>query len=566
MKILKSNIMVLGLAAMSALTLGTACSEDFLDVESKTESSTQTFYRNENDAWRALMGCYAGWRHTSSRAGDASMSFYLASTIMSDEAYGASDNADGRSPQVLDRFDQTQSPADQNILLGIWKQYYAGVYRCNELITREDQIEWEPNSANRKLYIGEARALRGLLYFDMVRLWGHIPLFLEPSAENRAQADPAEVFAAIVDDLKFAAENIPADANLTEDANGRITRYAAKAMLARVYLFYTGYYGKEPGYTDASGKTTGTLTKAEALAGLQDVIGSRRYGLVDEFKNLWPGASLVALTGDKVGWDTDKSTYAGDANKEVILSMKFTPTSTWSGPYDGCVWLVMMGMRNLNFPPCGQGWGFATVCPSYMAKFENGDPRLKASVTDLIGEGVDTYPGNDFQGAVNDWREYTGYTIKKYCPLRYSQDKTGTNPSGTGDMQLDNVQPYVLMRYADVLLMAAELGAPEAQSYFDQVRARSGRPSVALTHESLMNERAVELAYESIRYWDLLRQGVDVMADAVVASGGHVKNGGRDGNVTFDRAKIVATRGLSQIPNDQITLSNGVLKQNDGWK
>ena len=138
MKILKSNIMVLGLAAMSALTLGTACSEDFLDVESKTESSTQTFYRNENDAWRALMGCYAGWRHTSSRAGDASMSFYLASTIMSDEAYGASGNADGRSPQVLDRFDQTQSPADQNILLGIWKQYYAGVYRCNELITRED--------------------------------------------------------------------------------------------------------------------------------------------------------------------------------------------------------------------------------------------------------------------------------------------------------------------------------------------------------------------------------------------------------------------------------------------
>ena len=80
-----------------------------------------------------------------------------------------------------------------------------------------------------------------------------------------------------------------------------------------------------------------------------------------------------------------------------------------------------------------------------------------------------------------------------------------------------------------------------------------------------MAERARELAFEGIRYWDLLRQGVEVMADAVVASAGSVQNGGSPAQVSYNRNKIIATKGLSQIPNDQIILSNGVLKQNPGW-
>ena len=125
------------------------------------------------------------------------------------------------------------------------------------------------------------------------------------------------------------------------------------------------------------------------------------------------------------------------------------------------------------------------------------------------------------------------------------------------------------MRYADVLLMAAELGSANAQNYFDQVRARSGRGSIALNHDNLMEERAREFAFESIRYWDLMRQAnggdVTALADAVIASGGSVLNGGHAATVSYDRAKILRTKGLCQIPGDQITLSNGVLKQNPGW-
>lgn len=84
-----------------------------------------------------------------------------------------------------------------------------------------------------------------------------------------------------------------------------------------------------------------------------------------------------------------------------------------------------------------------------------------------------------------------------------------------------------------------------------------------------MKERAVEFAFEGIRYWDLMRQAnggdITAVADAVIASGGTVENGSVQAKVEFSREKILATKGLSQIPHDQITLSNGVLKQNPGW-
>ena len=138
--------------------------------------------------------------------------------------------------------------------------------------------------------------------------------------------------------------------------------------------------------------------------------------------------------------------------------------------------------------------------------------------------------------------------------------------TGAGDMQINNCQPYNIVRYADVLLMAAELGSGQAATYMHSIRSRAGLSDIPVTQENIMAERARELAFEGIRYWDLLRQGVEVMADAVVAGAGQVYNGGTPGSVTYDRSKIIATKGLSQIPNDQIVLSNGVLKQNDGWK
>lgn len=564
------NIFTIG-AVAAGLSL-TSCGSSFLDVESKTESNVDNFYSTQNDALRALIGCYDGWRQVSSNPG---IGFYVSSTVMSDETFGATGNGDGYGYQAIDSFDLAKSPSDANLYETDWSDYYAGIYRCNMLIQNESKINWNSPSDQGRI-IGECRALRAILYFDLVRWFGNIPLLTVPSTDLLEQADPAEVYAVIFDDLKFAINNIPADAyhgnnpdsEIISGTWGRITKQTAEGILARAYLYYTGYYGQQPGYTDEEGNSFGNITKADALEALEDVISSGYYSLVSNYTSLWVAASVFPIEGEP-GWNPETSFFVGDQNSEVMLSQNFTPTQDYNGNNDSNRWLVMMGMRNYNANsfglPYGKGWGACTVCPNFYNNYLAGDIRGKAAVINLKEEGIAN--GNDWQSAVNDWREYTGLTVKKYTPMVYGNGNPATNPDGTAGFQECNPTPWVILRYADVLLMAAELGSPNAQSYLDQVRARVGLDPVAPTFENIMNERRVEFAMEGLRYWDLLRQGVEVLADAIMESNNQdVLNGGADAIVTYDRSKIIATQGLSQIPQNQITLSNGKLIQNPGWK
>ena len=149
---------------------------------------------------------------------------------------------------------------------------------------------------------------------------------------------------------------------------------------------------------------------------------------------------------------------------------------------------------------------------------------------------------------------------------------------GEGDFQISQYQNFIVMRYSDVLLMAAELGSPNAQAYLNAVRERaytskdedgnltlsSNYREVSATKENIMKERMLEFAFEGQRYCDLLRQGVDYAASQI-ATNTSVESGGNPDNVVINANNIVEKKGLSQIPYNQITLSNGVLKQNAGW-
>lgn len=528
-------------AAAALLAVGvSSCSDSFLDVQSKTDGNTDTFYKTQQDANRALIGCYDGWRQCSSNPG---YGFFVASEVMGAECFGATGNTDGRGYQVVDRFDQSQSTSDLNLFEDDWKRYYEGIFRCNSLIQYENQIDWT-DATTHATWMGECHALRAILYFDLVRMFGNIPLLETATQDNVPQADPDSVYALIFRDLQYAIDNIPADAypkSKAEENDGRITKYAAEALYARAYLYYTGY----------TGGTLEGVTKEKALAYCEDVIKSGEYALISEYKNLWPAASAgVAEIGDAT---TLLGTYAGDGNSETILAQKFTNTQDYNGNADSNRWQVMVGMRSLNAAPYGKGWGAMTVNPNFVNSYEPNDTRKEASIIDLKGEGVTATDG--FEASYADWREYTGYCVKKYSPLCFRDGTSASKIDGSGDFQTQNHQDWVIMRYADVLLMAAELGSSNAQSYLDQVRKRAGLNAVTATKANILKERKYEFAFEAINYWDLLRQGVDYAASQIATDGVNVTSGGLADVVTIAAQNITSKKGLCQIPQNQITLS-----------
>jgi hypothetical protein len=372
----------------------------------------------------------------------------------------------------------------------------------------------------------------------MVRLWGNIPMVTKPTVENVPQANPDSVYKLIADDLTFAAANLPATGYGSQDSStyGRVTKWAAEALIGRVFLYYTGYYGKPD--------LVGTVSKAQALTYLEDVISKGGYGLVSNFANLWPAASV--------------NNYAGEDNRETVFGIKYTYTSNYDGNVDGNHWMVMYGIRGNSFAPYGQGWGGGPVNAKLWNTYEGTDTRRNASIISIANEGF-TYNNKD-------QREYTGYYNKKYSPMSDGTESLAEKMGGVNFM-IGQFQDYVSIRYADVLLMAAELGSSNAQQYFDDVRRRAFGTSFtpkAVNQANIMAERRLEFAGEGIRYWDLLRQGVNVAA-AAIGESVTLQNGGANVTKTISAAKIQETKGLMQIPNTQITLSNNVLVQNSGW-
>lgn len=562
---MKINILALGVAALTM----TGCSESFLDTTSKTELNSTSFYKTEVQAEYAVVGCYDGYQRTVSNGSWPSL--FQAVETMSDDCLGGG-GPDDRSDRLMDRFDRSYMPDQIDLFNGLWDDYYKAINRCNLLLASLDNIGWTSEEA-RKVVESEARAIRGLEYFDLVRMFERVPLLTASTTEVVPQSEPDAVYEQIVADLKFAADNMPEEQYADKSNNlGRITKYAAAAMLARVYLFYDGVYNDNKG-----GAMPGGLTKEQALQYCEEVIKSQRYSLEPEFKNLWPAASTEASTKT----EGRKTTYVEDSN-EIVWVVKFNNDQNWNNSnINGNRFIINLGLRNVtSFAPYGNGWGACPITPYANSLFRSGDSRSTATVIDCAAIGA--YK----EQITTDCMDYTGLVNKKYCPLIFT-DGTSMPAAETtvdgGNMQTNQDQNWILIRYADVLLMAAELGSANAMQYFNQVRDRAYGAGVhdittAPTREQIWNERRVEFMGEGVRYFDLRRQGLDAFVAAQMGQAN--ANGQTTGNpITIYNNKVPTTisstyvennirtkRGFFQIPNSQITLSGHVYKQNAGWE
>src|SRR5574344_731149 len=561
---IRFKFIALGIAG---LTLS-GCSDSFLDTSSKTDLNSTSFYKTQTQADYAVVGCYDMYQRTVSNGSWPTL-FQTAET-MSDDCLGGG-GPDDRSDRLMDRFDMSYKSDAVSLFNGLWTDYYKAIYNSNLLIASLNNIGWA-SQKDRNIVEAQARALRGLEYFDLVRMFENVPLLTTPTTAIVAQAVPDSVYAQVVRDLKFAADSMPADQYVDKSTNlGRITKFAAGAMLARVYLFYDGVYNNNNG-----GTMPGGLTKAQALQYCESVISSTNYKLESTFSNLWPAASAKAVAK---GEDVDPD-YK-EASDEIVWVVKFNNDQTWTNGFlDGNRFVINLGMRNVStYAPYGNGWGACPITPYAEGLFGSGDTRGTSTVINCTDIGAYN------EQIQTDCMDYTGFVNKKYCPLIYTDgtsvpaalaDVTGAN------MQTSQDQDWILIRYADVLLMAAELGSPNAMTYFNQVRERAYGStahdlSTAPTTAQIWEERRKEFMGEGIRYFDLRRQGMDAF---VAAQMGQATTSGAQGgssiSVYNNRAKttisdtyvesnIRAKKGFWQIPYDQITLSGNVYKQNAGW-
>lgn len=548
----------------SVILLLASCGEGFLDTENVMEKSTENFPLNAQDAQDALTGVYSGLALTTS--GIDKQSLFMTSELMSDERLGGG-GTDDRYAQAVDRF----LVINNDMFANAWAAYYKSIYRANSLLETIDLVPWtEAEMSIRNKILGETYFLRAYFYFDMARMFGTVPLIVTTEKVNKPKASVDEIFSQIADDLQKAIQMIPPVSfqDMPKSDLGRVTRWAAQSLMARVFLFYTGYYEKECLPLPDGDK----ITKAQVIEWIDDCIENSGHKLItSDFRNLWPYSycserNSYALYPESEGlkWIREEG-----ENTETVFSVKYSIYGNWTNVHYSNMLIIFFGLRGGDSKlllPFNLGWGWGSVNPKMMDEWPMDDPRRGASVVDVEAPGEI----KGYQWNFNQNIDETGYFQKKYVPLNIKDEEgnirlysTELYPGTANNNQLGHTQDLVIIRFADVLLMAAELGSAGGQEYLDRVRDRVGLPSIPLTLENIKKERRFELAFEGIRYHDLLRwHDWDVLTSNQTGVSVKDMNIPQIRNITFRPE----TGGFLQIPQTQIDLSEGVLTQNPGWE
>lgn len=496
-----------------ALFALSACTKDFLNQEDPNAVTIENYFKNENDVLLAVNGLYQGLR-SGSTLGEGSTQY---NEERSDNA-GRNDNQSNAGEPF--QFNDFSLLPSNTYIKTHWSSMYDAIARCNVLLSHVDQVSFTDETL-RERYKAEAKFVRALLYFDMVRKFGDIPLAVveittqQQGEELAFRQKENVVYAQIVKDLTEAlTSNLPNTQQ--EYAVGRTSKAAIHAILGKVYLTM--------GSTLPDEDSQANFSKAEQH--LSAAYGMRTFGKLNEI----PYADV---------FDVSKK----NTNKELIFQVQY-----------------LQGDQNYS----------SSIARNYQAKGEFVNSQFKSTGSgqvakiDLIKDYEDQDLRKDFSvkfakdPQVNDWY------ITKFRDL---SDAAGTIGWGGND--------WILIRYADVMLSLAEakmnLGKDgEAIVLLNEVRDRAGlgsyqsadsnyKAKYPTLKEAILHERRVELAFENQRWFDLVRnydaQGlVDYFKKKSQADYGNAKLS----NITIkDR--------YYPIPFDEVKLNPEKMYQNKGY-
>lgn len=424
-----------------------SCSKNFLHEEPRT-ITIQELLKSNDGAERLIAAVYNklyAW-------GEHSFSWIGVASITSDNADKGSDPGDlGTDKGDLDNWTFTPSSISFSDL---WINNYQGIGRATYAL----KFIPETTSPDKERYIGEAHFLRAYFYFNLVRIFGGVPLIdkvLESemeiaTASKRASAE--EIYALIESDLNAAITRLPP--TIAPAEYGRVSKYAAIGMLAKVSLYQKKW--------------------AQAKANVDLVIDSKQYELVPDYSMIWR--------------------EAGEFSNESIWEVNCIGVTPNLGIEN---YFVVQAPRGDN----GLGWGFNTPSVDLVNAYEPGDVRKAATIM-FAGETL--------------WDGFQVSPIASNPRYNYKSYVSKTKESFNGD-DINTNKNLRILRFGEILLIKAEveneLGNIElARKALDSIRHRAGLPSTTAAtkdemREAIYKERRVEMAFEHDRMLDLQRTG-----------------------------------------------------------
>ncbi len=432
----------------------------FLDIDPLFTQDAENFFETPNDYQRALTGAY-----------DLLQSSFM--TVWVGEI--ASDNsiAGGESvndTEGLHEIEAMAHDAVNNELRSIFRWNYAGVTRANYLLENKNNIDFE----GKDKIIAEATFLRAYYYFELVKYFGDVPLVVDKrlGADEVTKIDRtprSEVFAQIEQDLIFAAAGL----DWNDPVKGRVTKGACLSLLGKAYLYQNKF--------------------DQAASTLDQVIDQNQYELISEYNDLF-----------KVN---------NEGHSESVFDVQYSGAE--GGGY-GCLICLegnaapgFQGIRQYSGPIYGDGNSYNLPTQDLYDAFDATDIRRDATVLDIDAFIADQPNSSDITYAIGGGG-HTGFYNNKYIKRQ--------GEIGLPDNDLTSPVNYVVIRYADVLLMAAEAhnraSTPDdskAQDYLNQVRNRVNMSPINATGNTLTEaiwlERRLELSGEGHRFFDLVRTG-----------------------------------------------------------
>ncbi len=555
---------------IAAAMLG-SCSEDFLQLEPLTQKTSDNFPQTADDAKQMMAGIYTTMNNEQR---NVDQSYLFVCEVASDEKLGGGGLNDIKAQSY-----EAMMYSDNEMLSHTWEVTYEGIHRANFALENMDLLSDNVVSANlKKQYKGEALFLRAFFFYRLTTLFGNVPLKITTEAVNLPAASTEEIYGQITLDLKTAIELLP-KVPYSSTEEGRVTVWAAQALMARVWLFYTGFYQEA---------TLPGVTKAEVIAWLGECISASGHHLVDDFHELWPYTNSLTINDypymvdymNKTGKELLYAADNGAVSPETVFALKFSNFANWDirRGYSN-TFQLFFGLRGLqsvaNTFPFSGGWGQGNSIPKHIIDQwqidEPSDIRLWASVIDIESELPNYAKGQwDFVMESNYWgKKYNGVTAKSPDDGSIKNDYSVIMYGNQDNNQLSHGDDLIFIRFADVLLMMSEL--TEDASYMNEVRGRVGLGPVSYSLENIQKERQHELAFEGLRWNDMRRWGAAYTKTALETQvGTPVYNFGNPAvfnglNNKGYSARYDETKGFFPIPQRQIDLSNGLLEQTPGF-